>query len=540
MNVSAGELEEPFDRAPPTDGPLEKLPPHLVLRARRGGLEGERKDVWSGIFAAAQRKPHVAQLVRSDGAECTTESADAVTGPQLSVPSIEQPSPTMCCKSKSSCSDCTRMKETTEASLAEIGSTSEAAIEAVQLRLEIATLREELVAARSEIVNGQRARATLEMRARESDARAEHALSQLAAEKGKWNAETRELRTVRDRSMQRIRELQEEKESEVLALKQFHAEQVLQLIQRQERYVAAALQQKCQKEAVGLRGSDVPAPSDSASAPLRQDSSVPPGTKHVHIRHTLDTGARGRVAASLDSLATPSTAPPTPMSFAVSPPTPSSLGYSAPTDPTFESAEAMLRSVGPGRGVVGPRGSSSGLYKRGTAPAMMNQGVRFNGAVRRDLSGALDTSADTSDWRGQLDDYPEQQCSPERPNTPPKLLRGSIQLNSVSHRLIDQAQPGGSRLDPKADTTASIYDEVPGSSFRDKQPGGASERKATPIEHVLAASSAALHRSQTRTHATGSDYTSAGTHYDQRSTLNASGFETNPVWNIPIVPLAPL
>ena len=269
--VSSGELEEPFDRFPPTDGPLEKLPPHLVLRAQRtrGAPGGERKEVWQHIFAAAQRT-RGALASRREGATAAAAPATAEDSREASASvasllgcggaasSSEGPQRHLLSEA-SPCERC-RSGVADAAAAHALSSTNEAAIEAAQLRLELGTLREELVATRAQAADALRACVTAEGRASESRSRAEQTIEKLTTERERFAAEVRQLRTalqeqkgLTEQEARRARELQEQKDSEMLSLKRFHADQVLQLVRRQERYFAAATlqQQHAATEAAG-------------------------------------------------------------------------------------------------------------------------------------------------------------------------------------------------------------------------------------------------------------------------------------------------
>lgn len=588
--VSSGELEEPFDRFPPTDGPLEKLPPHLVLRAQRtrGAPGGERKEVWQHIFAAAQRT-RGALASRREGAAATVASAataeDTREAPTYVASSqgcggaaLSSEGPLLSAEG-SLCERC--QSGVGEAAAAHtLRSTNEAAIEAAHLRLELGTLREELVATRAQAADALRACVAAEGRASENRSRAEQTIEKLTTERERFAAEVRQLRTalqeqkgLTEQEARRARELQEQKESEVLSLKRFHADQVLQLVRRQERYFAAATlqQQHAAAEAAGPLSTAADSGSRlgwTESPPQRRPA--PPAQPAILGAVMGRAYTLGRVVAAdssaASSVATPSAAPPTPLSFVVSPPTPSTLGRGSSSarsevvdGGSYDSDAASLVA---GRAVPhaplirakleGPSTRSSpGLAMRAAplrAGALRWDAERLQARLQGQLDvqssvlrghgygvknsyvsaapappsaagseSALDASVDASDcWRGQLDEYPDQSLSPDRgSSTPPRhplssvesgvLLEASLPPNNLSqrHRLPDQVEI-------------------------------TSSESAARIEHVMAAASVTLQRSNTAVRAARSLVPQG---LSPLADGNAAGYETNPAWNVAIVPL---
>lgn len=590
VQVSGGELGEPFDKSPPAGGPLEKLAPHLVLRARRGALEGgERKEVWQQIFAAAQRtrgalaaRREVPGAMASAGpareavsdaalAPETADDAGAETGGASARKGAVSARPAATVESETSGAYCQRCGASAADSAAAASSTSEATIEAVQLHLELGALREELVSARAQVSTAQHARAAAERQAREHDARAEQLLAQLGAERARRVAETRELRNVLQRSQQRARELQEQKDSEVLSLKRYHAEQVLALVQRQERYFATLHKQ--QQQAAGVPSSSVATGAESESASISSPVARQPRQPLTAVR--VGHSSAGAVAAVVAvrrepsgstagaSLGTPTGATPaTPLSFALSPPTPSSAGRHAESasemlaghgsaGESYDSADAAvlwggrpppttasrLAATGPAmkrvsmlRTAATSQRDGAGLQARLQAQLDAQQfgvgrrkGTAEGGraaAAETEESGssggaALDTSLDTTDWRGQLEEH--QLFSRGLDETPPRTPLGAAVAPAP---LLQQARD------------SRLHAERPpeGPSLA---PTSAGENPA--IEHVSAAASVAFQRKAKESDAAPSREASAAA--GALTAQNAAGFEGNPAWNVSIVPL---
>jgi hypothetical protein len=587
MHVAAGELLEPFDRSPPTDGPLPKLPPHLVLRSHRGGLDAERKLVWQQILSAASRTRSSAA---GDGGSPVplSEAAPASTQPQRNATSespvtggavtIDGAAPadraaSALLSAAATCPTCSG-GESTRVYTAQ---TNEAAIEAAQLRLELSTLRQELIVDRAALVDLRHRVAHAERTAAESQARAEQLRQALSSEKEMRRSEVRELRAALDRSNLRAADIQTVKDSEILSLKRFHAEQVLHLVE--ERKMA----------------------DDYSKRQLQQQSAANRSTAFLHP--TMHAQAKVVVGASppptpvLRSAPEAASPAPSTLTFAVSPASSVESTDGAGCVDRSSSSSGQLRLHGQssaersgGGSPSAARGASTARLRHGHGGASTLAGPDATGsppgprAAQQQMPGskhaalpgsrsaaptvsqlaaaqsaaiaaaaaaggraaaAAAASAAVAAWdaaavHAQQQQHKQQQKRPERRGAPHDGSPGSLgsRLGSGSPPLLDSSN--------SSSMWAGQLEELGDGTFCSTSPWGSgsppSRSEGPPIEHVVAAAAAAATRRRSQLAWPSRSPSPLAVFAKERAdgvrgSGNAAGFEGNPGWNVPIVPL---